>query len=39
LIYLSGNKETLDLNQFYKDLSLRDLFFWGLLEIHIKSLI
>jgi len=39
LIYFSGNKETLDINQFLKDPLVRDLFLWRLLEIHIKSLI
>jgi len=28
LVYFSGNKETLEVKQFLKDLSCRDLFFW-----------
>jgi len=36
LIYFSGNKETLDINQFLKRSLFEGSFFWGLLEILIK---
>jgi len=35
LIYFSGNKETLDINQFKRSLFERS-FFWDFLEVHIK---